>query len=226
MAPKPIRQKRDEITPPSFSDELVRVPSVNLSAGSEIIETEVSSLDLSECDAERVNLRASRLETLTLVGCNLRGLEAVDVILEGCDLSGSDLSESRLLRVEFRECRLSGADLSRSVLRDVRFTGCKFDQANFRMSEGERVWLLDSNMRQADLYGLRLRASRLLRCDLSESEFSQADLKGTQLQGSQLDGARGVGALQGIEVDPDQALLISRLLLEIHEISIADAPEP
>ena len=226
MTRKPAQQRRDEITAPSLPEALARVSSVNLTADSEITEALVAGLQLSDCDAERLNLRSSQFVAVDLLGCNLRALDAVDVMFEGCDFSGSDLSESRLTRVEFRECRLSGVELPRSILRDVRLTDCKFDRASLRMSEGERVWVLDSNMRQADLYGLTLRSSRLLGCDLSETEFAEADLKGTQMQRSQLHGAKGVGGLYGILVDPDQALLISKLLLEIHGISVADAPEP
>ena len=110
-----------------------------------------------------------------------------------------------------------------STLEDVRFTDCKIDGVNLRMSKGERVWILDSNMREADFYAATLRTSRILDSDLSCAEFSKADLRGTQLQGSRLDGAKGAGGLHGIEVDPDQALLLSQLLLELHEISVQES---
>ena len=173
----------------------------------------------------RLSLLWSRLENVTLQRCDLRGLEAQDVVFEGCDLSGSDLSESRLRRVEFRSCRLSGTTLSRSTLTDVRWTDCKLDRVNLRMAEGDCVWVLDSNMHEADLYAATFRSSRFLRSDLSACEFSQVDLHGARLQGSRLDGAKGAAGLKGVEVDPDQAVVLAQLLLELHEISVRDDPE-
>ena len=93
------------------------------------------------------------------------------------------------------------------------------------MSEGERVWISGSNLREADFYAATFRSSRMLGCDLSGSEFSQADLGGTSLQGSRLDGAKGVAGLRGIRVDSDQTTLLAALLLESHDISVEVAPE-
>jgi uncharacterized protein YjbI with pentapeptide repeats len=217
--------KREGITPPSLPPDLVRISSPDLFFDEDIIDVVVSGVHLVDGHAERLSIRSSRLDSVTLLGCQLRGLEAKDLVFESCDLSGSDLSESRLLRVEFRNCRLSGTVLSMSTFKDVRFTDCKLDGINLRMSEAERVWILDSNMREADFYAAKFRLSRILRTDLSGSEFSQADLRGTYLQGSLLDRAKGAASLQGVVVDTSQAMLLSELLLELHDISVQKPPD-
>ena len=219
------RDARDAVAPPSLPEDLTRSASLDLSGGQEIVETLVSGMALTGRDAPGLSLLWSRLENVTLQRCDLRGLEAQDVVFEGCDLSGSDLSESRLRRVEFRSCRLSGTTLSRSTLTDVRWTDCKLDRVNLRMAEGDCVWVLDSNMHEADLYAATFRSSRFLRSDLSACEFSQVDLHGARLQGSRLDGAKGAAGLKGVEVDPDQAVVLAQLLLELHEVTVRDDPE-
>jgi uncharacterized protein YjbI with pentapeptide repeats len=212
------------ITPPSVPDALDRISSLALSSHLEVIDVWLSGFQTEGEQAASVRIESSRLEDVTLRRCDLRGLEARDVVFERCDLTASDFSESHFLRAEFRGCRLSGAVLSMSTFEDVRFTDCKADLLNLRMAEGERVWILDSNLREADFYSAKVRSSRVLGCDLSGSEFSGADLSGTRLQGSRLDGAKGAAGLHGIEVDSGQAALFSKLLLELHEISVDDTP--
>jgi uncharacterized protein YjbI with pentapeptide repeats len=212
------------ITPPSLPQELDRISSLALSSHSELLDVRLSGFQAEDERAPSVRMESSRLEEVTFRRCDLRGLAAKDVVFERCDLSASDLSESRFLRVEFLGCRLSGTVLSMSTLEDVRFVDCKADLINLRMAAGVRVWFLDSNLRDADFYSATLRSSRVLGCDLSLSEFSGADLGGTRLQGSLLDGAKGAGGLHGIEIDSSQAALLSKVLLDLHEITVNDAP--
>ena len=219
MPPKPA------ITPPSIPEVLDRISSVAFSSHLELIEVRLSGLQAEGEEAASVRIESSRLEDVTLRRCDLRGLEARDVVFERCDLTASDFSESHFLRAEFRGCRLSGVVLSMSTFEDVRFVDCKAELLNLRMAEGERVWILGSNLHEADFYSAKLRSSRVLDCNLSGSELSGADLSGTRLQGSRLDGARGAAGLHGIEVDSSQAALFSKLLLELHEIAVDDAPD-
>jgi len=213
------------ITPPSLPDDLERISSIALAPHLEVLDVFLSGFHIEDQRAPSVRMESSRLEDVTWRGCDLRGFEAKDVVFERCDLSASDLSESRFLRVEFRSCRLSGAVLSMSTFEDVRFVECKAGLINLRMAEGERVWILGSSLHDADFYSATLLSSRILDCDLSLSEFSGADLRGSRLQRSRLDGARGAAGLRGIEVDSNQAALLSKLLLELHEITVDDAPD-
>lgn len=220
-----MQPKRENVRPPSLPDELFRLPSLDLSWDEDIVDTLVSGFHVEDERADGLSITSSRFDGVTILSCRLRGLVARDLVFESCDLSGSDLSEARLLGVEFRNCRLSGAVLSMSTFNDVKITDCKLDGINLRMSEAERVWILDSDMREADFYAAKFRLSRILRTDLSGSEFSQADLRGTYLQGSLLDRAKGAASLQGVLVDTSQAMLLSELLLELHDISVLDAPD-
>jgi uncharacterized protein YjbI with pentapeptide repeats len=217
--------ERDACAPPSLPRSLVQISSIDLAPDQDIDEAHLSGMALPNRTAPRVRITSSRLDAVRLHGCELQELEARDVIFDQCDLSGSDLSSSRLFRVEFRGCRLSGLVFSMSMLKDVKLIDCKADGMILRMSEGERFRILDSNLKEADFYAAKFRSSRMLRCDLSGSEFSQADLRGTHLQGSRLDGAKGAAGLQGIQVDPKQATLLSHMLLELHGISVEEAPE-
>ncbi len=217
--------KRDDCAPPSLPAHLEEVAAFDLEASGSLDDALVAGVELADHRATGFAIRSSRLAGVTLRSCELHGLEARDVVFEGCDLSGSDLSEARFTRVELVGCRLSGAVLSMSMLKDVRCRDCKLDGVNLRMSEGERVWILASNLHEADFYAATFRSSRMLDCDLSGSEFSKADLGGTHLQGSRLDGAKGVAGLRGIRVDATQAALLADLLLELHDIAVEVAPD-
>lgn len=216
--------KRDGCAAPSLPTQLEAVAAFDVLDGESVDDVLVSGVDLAGSRAHGFGIRSSRLAGVMLQSCELQRLDARDVVFENCDLSGSDLSESRLERVELLGCRLSGAVLSMSILKDVRVRDCKLDGVNLRMSEGERVWVSDSNLRDADFYEAKFRSSRMLECDLTGSEFSKADLSGTHLQGSRLDGAKGAGGLRGIRIDSDQAALLAGLLLELHDISVEAAP--
>lgn len=217
--------KRDVCAPPSMPAQLEEVAAFDLDDGESVDDVLVNGADLAGRRARGFGIRSSRLAGTMLQSCELQWLDARDVVFENCDLSGSDLSESRLERVALVGCRLSGVVLSRSVLKDVRVRDCKLDGVNLRMTEGERVWISDSNLRDADFYEAKFRSSRMLDCDLTGSEFSKADLSGTHLQGSRLDGAKGAGGLRGIRIDSDQATLLAGLLLELHDIAVEGAPE-
>jgi uncharacterized protein YjbI with pentapeptide repeats len=157
-----------------------------------------------------------------LTGRHFRRLHCRDVVFDNCDLSGVILEDSRLKRVEFRECRMSGIVLAGSTLEDVLFSECRLDSANLRMVRGRRLDLLGSDLRQADLYGAELAATRIQDGNLSSADFSQASLDGIRLHGSVLREIRGVSALGGAVIGRDQVMEMSMALFDASGVTVDD----
>lgn len=177
------------------------------------------------------------IERIEIVGCTLRirasgargeGARIADSLFEGCELSGVQFPQSRWQRVVLRDCRLSGADLGQAHLRDVRFVDCRLDEVNLRMIDAQRVQFEGCELTRADFGSARLAEVACTDCTLAEAELSGAGISGLRLHGSRVDGLRGVLALRGAVIDPDQVVALgSRALLELGVVIRArDSDEP
>jgi uncharacterized protein YjbI with pentapeptide repeats len=157
-----------------------------------------------------------------LTGHYFQRLHCRDVVFDNCDLSGVIMEDSGLKRVEFHECRMSGIVLAGSTLEDVLFSECRLDSANLRMVRGRRLDFLGSDLRQADLYGAGLAATRIQDGNLSMADFSQASLEGIRLHGCVLRDLRGVSALGGAVISRDQVMEMSMALFDASGITVDD----
>jgi uncharacterized protein YjbI with pentapeptide repeats len=181
-------------------------------------------------------LRSGRVADLEIVGSRVAGailtgveferLRATDTVFQGCDLSGTTAVEAVLVRVEFVDCRMLAFDAAQVSLRDVSFGECRLDEANFRMSVGERVQFNRSMLRGADFYRARLPGLRLFDCDLTGVELSRADLRGGRLHGSRLEGLRGADSARGAVIDSSQLLPMALQVLGSLSIAVDDEREP
>jgi uncharacterized protein YjbI with pentapeptide repeats len=168
----------------------------------------------------------SRVVGATFTGVELERLRVTDTVFQGCDLSGTSAVEAVFVRVEFVDCRMLAFDVAQASLRDVGFRECRLDDANFRMSVGERVQFNRSMLRGADFYRARLPGLRLFDCDLTGVEFSRADLRGGRLHGSRLEGLRGADSARGAVIDSSQLLPMALQVLGSLGIAVDDEREP
>ena len=211
--------------PPRLPRELAPLVDPELDDQGEWSEREVCA-ELLDRVATDVSITASRLVRSALTGSTLPRLELRDTVLEGCDLSGVVIDQALITRVELHECRMSGFVATRATLRDVRFVGCRLDEANFRMTKGERVAFEECDLRGADFYEAELVAASLRGCDLTGADVSGANLRGARLHGSRLDDLKGARSLAGAVIDPDQVVMLSRSLLHALDIEVDDEDDP
>jgi uncharacterized protein YjbI with pentapeptide repeats len=169
-----------------------------------------------------VELADLRWTGARLTGRRFRRLHCRDVVFDNCDLSGVIMDDSGLKRVEFHECRMSGIVLAGSTLEDVLFSECRLDSANLRMVHGRRLDFLGSDLRQADLYGAELVATRIQDGSLSFADFSQASAQGIRLHGCDLRELKGVSALDGAVIGRDQVMDLALALFDASGITVDD----
>ena len=154
--------------------------------GAILTRTNWARVELSSCDLQRADLQDAAFEGARLQQCNLAQVQLVgarvrnahfldcmmpglcmdgarwkDVVVEGADTPYLSAEKAVLLRCRFANQRLGGAPLMRARL------GAAF--------------LLECDLRFANLYAADLRGAVLIRCDLSDAHFDDADLTGTVL---------------------------------------------
>lgn len=173
-----------------------------------------------------LEIAGSRVVGATFTGVEFEGLRVTDTVFQGCDLSGARVVEAQLVRVEFVDCRMLAFDAAQASLRDVVFRECRLDEANFRMSAGERVRFNRSMLRGADFYRARLPGVDLFDCDLTDVEVGRADLRGGRLHGSKLEGLRGADSARGAVIDSTQLLPMAVRVLASLGIAVDDEREP
>jgi uncharacterized protein YjbI with pentapeptide repeats len=95
---------------------------------------------------------------------------------------------------------------------------------SLRMATSTGLRLVGCDVRHGDLYAADLPSSKLFDCDLTGADLTGAMFAGSELHRSRLDGLIGVLALQGVVVDPTQAVMIGNALLAEHGIVVTDDP--
>ena len=110
------------------------------------------------------------------------------------------------------DCRVSSGDLSRTVIRSVLFAGSRLDDVNVRHARLEAVEFDDCNLVGSDFMGATLTDVGFGGSDLSGAEFSQSAVERVDLRGARVDGLRGVRALSGATVSPDQLVTLAPTL--------------
>ena len=207
------------LTAPRLPADLRRVIDERLGDEVEWSEVEVTG-DFTGTTATAVVVSAARLASVRLAGATLERVRMTDVVADGCDFSGALLDEAHLTRVEFRRCRMSGVVMTRGRLRDVRFVGCRADDANLRMTAGERVHLEDVVLRGADFGSVKWSGARFFDCDLTGASFTKADLAGARLHGSRLDEVRGGAGLKGVVIDGAQVVPLAEAVFRALGIAV------
>ena len=171
-----------------------------------------------------VEIVRSRLVGVRFTGLELVDLRLLDTVLVDCELSGAVLAGARFERVVFTRCRMSGVVATELRAEDVRFDGCQMDQAWLRASRLDRCELVDSDLRGADLYGARVTRTAVRRCDLTEVDVTGSDFDAVSLHGSTVDRLKGAASLRGLTIGSDQLVPLALPILAAQQIRVDDDP--
>ncbi|MEJ2600436.1 MAG: pentapeptide repeat-containing protein [Anaerolineales bacterium] len=191
-----------------------------LADGSEIVQLALSDEDLGERAASNLLFEQVRLRRVRLLHARLPRLRLFDVRGELCEFSGADMEGSRWRRAALHECRLMGTNLIGASCDDVLWRECKADGvlfvgAQFKAARFERCSFQGASFEGADLSGVVFQD-----CDLTQANLSGAKLEGADLRGSLLNAMRaGVQDLQGVTIDPHQAVQVVAVLgIRVREV--------
>ena len=143
----------------------------------DLVEADLSRVNLSEADLAWADLRGANLirTNLTqadLFGARLNGANLSSADIRWADLRGAKLCEAILTWADLSETDIEWADLSGSKLRGADLRGADLSRADLRGAD-----LSDSDLRGANLRGADLRGADLRGADLS----GYADLRGTAI---------------------------------------------
>jgi uncharacterized protein YjbI with pentapeptide repeats len=177
------------------------------------------------------------LESLKVTGCELAGIIAkalsIDgVVFENCEISSSKLHKSTLGDVELINCLLFGTDfdgsgwlrialtggmssglvVTDSTLQDVSFRSAKLNLANFRMSRLRRVEFRNCDLSDADFQGSDLKNVVFKNCNLAGVEFSGCKAERVDLRNSNISTIRGVNSLKGATISTEQMMSIAPVM--------------
>lgn len=154
-------------------------------AGWELIEVDLSGLDLSR----------GRFEKAILRGANLRGAvldDAVldDAVLVGAAIDGATFRRASLARAELSEARGERASFEGAKLDDATMRAAVLPDAIFRGASGKRLDASQSELSRASFEGAVLDAADLSRCALEEAFFGRASLVDTSIEDANATDAR------------------------------------
>lgn len=167
-------------------------------------------------DWPEFGINAWRFDTCKVEQCSLLSqtltLRIWDCILVRCDLSASKFFSAGLLRTEFLGCRTTGVQFGESTIKDVSFQNCKINMASFRKCKLERVVFENCILDDADFNSALLHDVTFINCEMNKTDFSAAKCIRVDMTKTTVGNIRGVRALGGVRILPEQAIDLTPLL--------------
>src|ERR687894_2308986 len=188
--------------PPRLPTEVLERAEIESLAHDDVYtETEVRERDLSEQEANGVELREVTLSNVTLAGSRLDHLKVSDGEFAKCELSNLHGQGIKASRVAIERSRLTGIVLQEAALDDLAVRGCRVDLSSFAFSRLSRVTFEDCLMAEASFLEAELGSVRFHRCDLTRADFRGARLRRCEFRRCDLTELEGVHGLKGAAID-------------------------
>jgi uncharacterized protein YjbI with pentapeptide repeats len=171
------------------------------------------SLDLSQTDLRRADLRGAHLERALLIKANLEGADLTDAYLEEADLTEAhvewaDLTrahldgavltmahlEANFLLAHLKEAVLNGAHLEKAVLtmahlENAALTGAQLVRAILNGANLQGASITNANLEEANLIDAHLETANFGGANLKRASLNRTHLKGAFLRRANLEGA-------------------------------------
>lgn len=174
----------------------------------QVLNADLSGVDLSALDLTEVNFGGTDLSGASLAGTKLTGATMYRTNLGGADLTGADLGYADLtvanLDLAFlTQADLTGASLYYAGMNFVTAPGATFDGADLREARMVSANLAGAGFRGSDLQRAALGFANLMTADLTDADLTGVDLtsgslhfatmQGTLLSNAKLDGVQSSG---------------------------------
>ncbi|WP_344222455.1 pentapeptide repeat-containing protein [Kribbella sancticallisti] len=156
--------------------------------------------DLSDLEAEHLEISGTRLTRCNLGGSDLEKLIVVDLELDHCDLANARWSDASGTRVAISSSRLTGFAGPGMSLQHATVRDSVLDFSSFRFAKFHKVEFTDCRLQNADFVSADLSGTVFRRCDLTAVEFSQVSAAGAVFVDCTWDGTRGIGSLSGATI--------------------------
>ena len=165
-----------------------------------LLELALDDVDLSDLEAEHVEISGCRLTRCKLAGSDLDKLILVDTELSQCDVANARWSDAAVTRVAIVSSRLTGFAGPGTSLQHVTVRDSVLDFASFRFAKFLKVEFSDCRLQSADLVSADLSGTVFRRCDFTGAEFSQVKARGAVFVDCTWEGAKGLVSLAGATV--------------------------
>ena len=184
--------------------------------------------DLSDVEAEHVELSGCRLTRCNLGGSDLEKLILVDLELDHCDLANARWSDASAMRLAVTSSRLTGFAGPGMSLQHVTVKDSVLDFSTFRFAKFVKAEFTDCRLQNADFVSADLSGTVFRRCDLTAVEFSQVTATGAVFVDCTWDGTRGIGSLAGATIansSPIDTLAVTIAMASALNITLGDPDE-
>lgn len=209
--------------PPRLPERLVPTVLGALRHDDDHAEVEFSDLDLSDQEANGVELREVKVSKLDLTGSRLDQLTLADGEFVSCDFSNLQGRGVEGTRVSIEASRLTGISLPEAALHDVSMRSCRVDLASLAYSELVRVTFEDCVMAEASFLDAKLSSVIFHGCDLTRADFRGARLDRCEFRRTSLDGLEGVENLRGAAIDSPGIVAMAEVWAATLGIRVLDA---
>lgn len=207
------KASQQSIQEPRIAQDLVHGQIGVVEDRGEYYSLSLIGVDLSGQSASDIVFEESHLGRVKLVETKLEKVRFTDMKIDDSDFSGSVWGGARLTRVVFSNCRLIGMQLFEAELNDVRFSECNMAGALLGGIVSRHIEFNHCILREAFLQSARLNGASFKKCDLSGANLEGAELKGADFRGAKLGGVQvGPKEMQGAIIDPSQASQVAALL--------------
>ncbi|TDC30550.1 pentapeptide repeat-containing protein [Kribbella albertanoniae] len=183
-----MRAQLDSILPTEIEDE------------TRLLDLGLEDVDLSDLEAEHLEIGGCRLTRSKLAGSDLEKLILVDSELLHCDVANARWSDAAVTRVAIVSSRMTGFAGPGMSLQHTTVRDSLLDYASFRFAKFQKVELSDCRLQNADFVSADLSGAVFRQCDLSGAEFSQVKAAGALFVDCTWDGAKGLSFLAGATV--------------------------
>ncbi|MFC9690069.1 pentapeptide repeat-containing protein [Kribbella sp. NPDC056951] len=183
-----VRGQLDSVLPEVIEDE------------TRLLDLGLEDVDLSDLEAEHLEIGGCRLTRGKLAGSDLEKLILVDSELLHCDVANARWSDAAVTRVAIVSSRMTGFAGPGTSLQHTTVRDSLLDYASFRFAKFQRVELSDCRLQNADFVSADLTGAVFRQCDLSGAEFSQVKAAGAVFVDCTWDGAKGLSSLAGATV--------------------------
>ncbi|MET7277263.1 pentapeptide repeat-containing protein [Kribbella sp. NPDC005582] len=183
-----LRAQLDSVLPAEIEDE------------TRLLDLGLEDIDLSDLEAEHLEIGGCRLTRSKLAGSDLEKLSLVDSELLHCDVANARWPDAAVTRVAIVSSRVTGFAGPGMSLQHTTVRDTLLDYASFRFAKFQKVEFTDCRLLSADFVGADLSGAVFRRCDLSGAEFSQVKAAGALFVDCTWDGTKGLAALTGATV--------------------------
>ena len=183
-----LRAQLDTALPAEIEDE------------TRLLDLGLEDVDLSDLEAEHLEIGGCRLTRSKLAGSDLEKLILVDSELLHCDVANARWPDAAVTRVAIVSSRMTGFAGPGMSVQHTTVRDTLLDYASFRFAKFQKVEFSDCRLQSSDFVSADLSGAVFRQCDLSGAEFSQVKAAGALFVDCTWDGTKGLAALTGATV--------------------------